>query len=357
MTSSETHVTTSIPSQVRLPLRVALGVVAQGIRIRLGRSFVTITGVALGVAFLSSMLTNQILRRSVAAEDALRAAESRSYSFLVSETGPLPGRRLGAVLTAAPSAAELRLLQRLKREGVEDLSLFAMNGQAAPPGLPFESRPASSAEELSRDAVAVIVVGTGALPALDWDAVRAGTRQKVLALAAERGALPALAEGAAWVPLQRPLPHDEAAKLAAAARAERFRGLWIIAISVLVTVIGISNSMLMSVTERFRDIGTMKCLGAEARFIRTLFLLEASFMGVVGGAAGVLLGTAFSLSVTLAVYGPSLSGQAASAGAGALLLAGLAALVAGAVLSVVASLYPAQFAARMVPAAALRSNV
>ena len=67
--------------------------------------------------------------------------------------------------------------------------------------------------------------------------------------------------------------------------------MWIIVISLLVTVIGIANSMLMSVTERFRDIGTMRCLGALSGFVRTLFLVEAAFMGVVGGAFGAVVST------------------------------------------------------------------
>ena len=138
---------------------------------------------------------------------------------------------------------------------------------------------------------------------------------------------------------------------------EHFRGLWIIAISLLVTVIGITNAMLMSVTERFRDIGTMKCLGATSRFIRRLFLLEAPFMGLVGGTLGVLLGLAFSLASYLLIYDASLVFHTFVAELPAVAFASAQALLASLVLSVVAALYPAQFAARMVPADALRTNI
>jgi putative ABC transport system permease protein len=60
-------------------------------------------------------------------------------------------------------------------------------------------------------------------------------------------------------------------------------------------VVGIVNAQLMAVTERFREIGTMKCLGALDRFILRLFLLEAGMQGVVGAMAGAMMGAMFSL--------------------------------------------------------------
>jgi ABC-type antimicrobial peptide transport system permease subunit len=129
------------------------------------------------------------------------------------------------------------------------------------------------------------------------------------------------------------------------------------AISLLVTVMGITNAMLMSVTERFRDIGTMKCLGATSRFIRQLFLLEASFLGAVGGALGVLLGLGFSLVTFFVIYDVALVLRALSSELGSLSVASAQAFIASLLLSVLAALYPASFAARMVPADALRTNI
>ena len=113
----------------------------------------------------------------------------------------------------------------------------------------------------------------------------------------------------------------------------------------------------MSVTERFRDIGTMKCLGATSSFIRRIFLLEASFMGLVGGAAGVVLGFIVSLGTYFVLYDVSLVMRTVGSSFGSLAIAAGQALLAAVVLSVVAALYPARFASRMVPADALRSNV
>merc|ERR1712098_155893 len=65
---------------------------------------------------------------------------------------------------------------------------------------------------------------------------------------------------------------------------------WLIIMSLIVCVVGITNSMLMSVTERFREIGTMKCLGALDHFVVILFLLESGFQGFAGALVGALIG-------------------------------------------------------------------
>jgi len=73
---------------------MAASIVAQGIRIRLGRSLVTITGIVLGIAFLVSSLGSSALRRGVAEEDRRREEANRMYGYLVAETGGLAGRSL-----------------------------------------------------------------------------------------------------------------------------------------------------------------------------------------------------------------------------------------------------------------------
>src|SRR5687768_6532013 len=114
------HDERAIPTQVRLPLRVALGVVRQGIRIRLGRSLVTLTGVMLGITFLMSTLTSQALKGGVAEEDRLREDANRMYGYLVAETGPLLDRPLALIVTGPLSGEERRLLARLAAEGVSE---------------------------------------------------------------------------------------------------------------------------------------------------------------------------------------------------------------------------------------------
>ena len=65
---------------------------------------------------------------------------------------------------------------------------------------------------------------------------------------------------------------------------------WLVIMCLIVCVVGISNSMLMAVTERFREIGTMKCLGALNKFVVELFLLESGFQGLAGAILGSFIG-------------------------------------------------------------------
>lgn len=127
--------------------------------------------------------------------------------------------------------------------------------------------------------------------------------------------------------------------------------LWLIAISLLVCAVGIVNAMLMSVSERFREIGTMKCLGALDSFIVRLFILESFFQGFTGTLLGILLGFLFALVVNARVFGWMAFTYFPTGG---VLLTALYSAVVGAVLSVVAAVFPALRAARMAPVEAMR---
>ncbi|HID11614.1 MAG TPA: FtsX-like permease family protein [Candidatus Latescibacteria bacterium] len=136
-----------------------------------------------------------------------------------------------------------------------------------------------------------------------------------------------------------------------AIREERARNTWLVVLSLLVCLVGIWNSMLMSVTERFREIGTMKCLGALDFFIIKIFLLESSFQGVVGTLVGMFLGLVLSLAMSLGTYGSAVMRYFPW---GAVLRWGILSFLIGSVLSVVAAIYPAYVAAKMEPVEAMR---
>jgi putative ABC transport system permease protein len=341
-----------IPRQQPLPLRTAVRIVARGIKLRLGRSLVTLAGVGLGIAFLMATFTGEALKRGVASEDARREATSRAYGLLVGLTGPLHDKKLGLVVSAPPSDADLRLLRRIAEDA--PLRLTPAPGSAPLP-LKLGALTAPSAD-YARDASAILVLGAGPIPQLtDGAALRAAMRTPLLVYTVAYASFtPA---GIQVASTDVPAPPEEEAKRAADARRAAVQSRWIVVISLLVTAMGIANAMLMSVTERFRDIGTMKCLGALSSLVRTLFLLEAAFMGAVGGVAGVAGGFLFTVATYAALYGPSLALGAVAQGA--LLLTGkaLLSLGLGVTLSVLAALYPAGVAARMVPADALRSSV
>ncbi|MFT4286217.1 ABC transporter permease [Nocardioides sp.] len=118
------------------------------------------------------------------------------------------------------------------------------------------------------------------------------------------------------------------------------------AISLLVGGIGVMNIMLVSVTERIREIGLRKAIGATPAVIRRQFLVEASLLGLAGGAIGVLIGFAGALVL------PSLIDQPVSIS----LLATCAALGTALALGVGFGVYPASRAARLTPIDALRSE-
>ncbi|MGB0603985.1 MAG: ABC transporter permease [Candidatus Latescibacterota bacterium] len=134
---------------------------------------------------------------------------------------------------------------------------------------------------------------------------------------------------------------------------EQSKQMWLIGLSLLVCVVGIANAMLMSVTERFREIGTMKCLGALDSFIVKLFLLESTFQGVAGTAAGIAIGFLLTLGLALLDYGGFVIDYFPASG---IVQSALYALVAGTVLSLIGALLPAYRAAKMEPVEAMRSD-
>lgn len=128
---------------------------------------------------------------------------------------------------------------------------------------------------------------------------------------------------------------------------------WIIILSLLVCAVGIVNAQLMAVTERFREIGIMKCLGALDSMILRLFLLEAGMQGLAGAALGALCGLVVALLVSTIRFGlqvwPALPWT--TTGISLLVATGV-----GLTLSLIGVLYPAWIAARMRPVLALKAE-
>ncbi|MCM8766498.1 MAG: FtsX-like permease family protein [Candidatus Omnitrophica bacterium] len=134
----------------------------------------------------------------------------------------------------------------------------------------------------------------------------------------------------------------------------KVRQTWLVSLSLLVCTVGIINSMLMAVTERSREIGTMKCLGALDRFVMELFLLEAMIHGIGGSIIGSFLGILIMTLVYIAQYKkiilsifPTLT---------LLKFVGIS-IILGTGLAIIGALYPAIVSARMEPAEAIRREV
>jgi len=132
------------------------------------------------------------------------------------------------------------------------------------------------------------------------------------------------------------------------------RTVWLLSLSMLVCLVGITNAMLMSVMERFREIGTMKCLGALDSFILELFFIESVFLGGSGAVIGALLGCMMGMLQLWRKFGSSVGGQISWS---ELLGVGGGAAAIGIVIAAAAAFYPALKAARMDPIAAMRVEV
>jgi len=324
----------------------------QGIRIRLGRSIVTMMGIVLGIAFLMAVLSGEVIRKGVPEEEQLRATVRRMANFLAAEVGPPEGRRFAVLMTGTPSPAEIRLVRQLQEKHAEAVRLApAAAGIAEPEELQGVVQRVST-NDLADGANALLVIG-GERPAMDWAAVLERARNKVVAFS--RGEKPDQIDGVITAALGKEPGQHEQEKLVRGLRKRAFRRGWIVVISLIASVICISNAMLMSVTERFREIGTMKCLGALSAFIPQMFLIESTLLGIAGSLLGALMGLAFALIAYGLTYGFGL--VFGSLEAGSILPYAAICLAVGVVLSAVAALYPARIASRMLPAHALRTNV
>jgi putative ABC transport system permease protein len=117
-------------------------------------------------------------------------------------------------------------------------------------------------------------------------------------------------------------------------------------VSLMVGGIGIMNIMLVSVTERTKEIGLRLAIGATPRDIRTQFVIEAVALCTGGGAVGVALGDAVAMAVAHLAGWPVVLDPATAVGA--VLFSGLVGIVFG--------YYPAKRAASLDPVAALRGD-
>jgi len=141
---------------------------------------------------------------------------------------------------------------------------------------------------------------------------------------------------------------------------------WLLFVSLLVCGVGITNSMLIAVAERYKEIGTYKTLGALDRHILELFLMEALIIGTVGGLIGYIGGLiagalyAFSnnqiprFTEVLVTPQKSIPLFAELPASVSLFLLGMILAVA---LSLIATIGPAYYASKLKPAEALRYEI
>lgn len=140
------------------------------------------------------------------------------------------------------------------------------------------------------------------------------------------------------------------------------------AVSLLVAAIGISNTMVMSIYERTKEIGVMKVIGASVSDIKKMFLTESAFIGLLGGIAGIVL--SYAISALINYLGVKYGFAANLAGGGFApdfnpsdikmsiipLWLALASLVFSALIGVVSGYFPAKKATKLSALEAMRQN-
>jgi len=343
-TRSATPTRGQIGKAIRLPLSKAVEISLKSLRVRFWRSMLTVSSIILAIAFLTFVWTSSRVQSAVAIgmrPDAARAAE------------------VGQALSDAWKPFESELTRRFKNRkgdfnaelkklydgGTRSFKTFCRNVASEPQverrvdlkDLPYDPAVVETLAAKAR--------GIGLLPDLD------GWCEPSLRLAGVKGVVQG--EVSRYNNLQLALQRRGLQPGMAVDVLARMSPtvIWLIVISLLVCGVGISNAMLMSVTERFREIGTMKCLGALDGFIVKLFLLESTFQGVAGTVFGVLIGFVFMLLAGLKSFGlatfhyfPTLQ----------VLLIIVYAFAVGGILSILAAVFPALRAAHMAPVEAMR---
>ena len=125
------------------------------------------------------------------------------------------------------------------------------------------------------------------------------------------------------------------------------------AVSLFVAAIGITNTMMMSIYERTKEIGVMKVLGCDLRNIRTLFLMEAGFIGLIGGIIGLVL--SFTISAVMNKLAQASEEYMNGISYIPLWLIGLS-LIFAILVGMIAGFFPARRAMKLSPLAAIRNE-
>jgi putative ABC transport system permease protein len=235
------------------------------------------------------------------------------------------------VQKAAADAQDVQLIESLFRTPAVKQRFAAEYGMADPSKIQLE------------DLFDRLASSSGA----EWFLRNAGDDQRVKGLSVDS----VRATARAFLHDRRVAAVEGALAGAGAGGSVSSRLVWLIVVSMVVCAVGIANAMLMSVTERFTEIATMKCLGASDGFIMVNFVLESGMQGLAGGVIGSVLGVFLAVLHSVWQYGSLAVG---GVNWGLLLAEGAGCTAVGVMLSMIAAVYPAWIAARLPPMEAMR---
>ncbi len=335
----------AIPAQVTLPMSIGMRLCVRGLKTRLGRSAITLLGVALGTAFLMTVVGGALIESAMAGHLQADRELDRRAALLRAQIGRLGEKKL-IVLARDASLEETAFVEALVDEHDAEVSVFI--------GGTLRVEGADRVDRIDDDAAALIGLGDYG-PLIRTASVQAdGPLLCVFDAAPLDGPdFAALRDAARHFSLS--MHPDEIARVRQQEAEARYRTIWIVGAALLIMTVCITNAMLMSVTERVREIGTMKCLGALSSFVVKLFLIESALIGVGGAVAGAIAGTLSALAGYVYLYGWLV--VLTSMDYGLMLLSGVGCVIVGIALTTLAGIYPARIASKMIPAAALTSHV
>jgi len=347
----------SIGKQIVLPWSKAVEISLKSMKTRFWRSLITMSSIVLAIAFLMSIWTSSAVVNSLRTVPEAEAVAARAQLRRIQQlTDALEGGDIGAkegilaeipslqaVLEVAVASAQDELV-RVKEEQ-KDLSESEMRIAVAN----AEKALANAEEHLS-------VLQSAST---SWNSQRV-TSVMLQAADSHVRELRRRSEAIRQILVSQNVEVSDADKESSGGVKQgplsfisqmSPKDRWLVMLALMVCFVGIVNAMLMSVSERFREIGTMKCLGALDSFVVRLFLLESSFMGLVGTVLGVISGFLLSLFRCSISYGKFTYMYFPGKD---ILISLLLSVLAGVVLSVLAAVYPARTAARMEPVEAMR---
>ena len=342
-----------VPGQTQsVPFSTVISMVVGNVRSRLGRSAVTLFGVVLGAAFLMAAGTGDILRSHFAQEETDRLTAATAAVNVLSELGTLDGRTL-AVWVENPSRRTPWILENIKNLGDVKLQIYS-------PSTVLSEAVGNSAGDLAgalAGADALIVCNDGVDDAAPLPAAVNGLPGAVVMdLSGVFDPESLAAQGLRYRHLFGVAALGELAGMPSVKMAAGSgRRTWLIVISLLVSGIGIANALLMSVTERFREIGTLKCIGAQNKLVVQMFTIESALQGLLGSALGVVCGWLIALAA--AAFNIGWGVVWSNLPWPPVIQFSVICLCVGIVVAMVAAIYPAVVATRMVPALALRSEI
>lgn len=318
--------THAVHRQVQLPTSKAIEIAYKSIRQRLSRSLLVTSGIVLALAFLMSILSSDVM-----------------ISGMRQWAAEFPGSEPFHRLSARRDALEQNHLQPLEADLHKAAGQSDNKASKDTPRFDAESVLGASLGDLHKELGRPLPAPQGELLALlaRQPQYVATMRQWI---EAARQLKTVREELVAPQRLQEIMKSAGVPSTPKEIESNRIQTRWLIGLALLVAFVGILNAMLMSVTERFREIGTMKCLGALDSFIIKLFLIESLFQGGVGTSIGVLLGMLLAMASASSSYG---SYAWANVPWAALMYATLTCLAVGVGLTVAGALYPAWQAARM----------